>query len=59
MLAVENIDAYFPIPAEYMPNQDTFMLNVKGDMIMSGYNDKDFIQKRNHANNGDIVVFNR
>ena len=59
MLAVENIDAYFPIPAEYMPNQDTFMLNVKGDsMINVGiYNDdKILVQKQNHANNGDIVV---
>ena len=59
ILAVENIDSYFPIPAEYMPNQETFMLKVKGDsMINVGiYNgDKVLIQKQNTANNGDIVV---
>ena len=26
LLAVENIDGYFPIPSEYMPNNKTFML---------------------------------
>ena len=31
ILAVENIEGYFPIPAEYMPNEQTFMLKVKGE----------------------------
>ncbi len=31
ILAAENIESYFPIPAEYVPNADTFMLRVKGD----------------------------
>ena len=26
ILATENIENYFPIPAEFMPNQDVFML---------------------------------
>ena len=35
ILAVENIETYFPVPAEYMPNKQSFMLKVKGEsMIM-------------------------
>ncbi len=59
MLAVENIEEYFPIPSEYMPNEETFMLNVKGDsMINAGIfnDDKILVQRQNLANNGDIVV---
>jgi repressor LexA len=59
ILAVENIDSYFPIPAEYMPNEDTFMLKVKGDsMINAGIfnGDKILVQKQSHAKNGDYVV---
>lgn len=59
ILAVENIETYFPIPSEYMPNEDTFMLKVKGDsMINAGiYNgDKILVQKQSHAKNGDYVV---
>ena len=59
ILAVENIDSYFPIPSEYMPNEETFMLKVKGDsMINAGiYNgDKILVVKQSHAKNGDYVV---
>ncbi|HHX12473.1 MAG TPA: transcriptional repressor LexA [Clostridiales bacterium] len=59
ILAVENIEAYFPIPSEYMPNEDTFMLKVKGEsMINVGIFDSDkiLIQKQSIAKNGDIVV---
>ena len=35
ILAVENIDGYFPIPTEYMPNEQTFMLKVKGDSMLN------------------------
>ncbi len=59
ILAVENIDSYFPIPSEYMPNEDTFMLKVKGDsMINAGIfnGDKILVQKQTHAKNGDFVV---
>jgi len=59
ILAVESVESYFPIPAEYMPNEETFMLKVKGDsMINVGiYNgDKILVQKQNVAINGDIVV---
>lgn len=59
MLAVENIEGYFPMPAEYMPNVQTFMLHVKGDsMINVGiYNgDRILVQQQNTARNGDRVV---
>lgn len=59
ILAVENVDSYFPIPSEYMPNEETFMLLVKGEsMINAGIfdGDKILVQKQSHAKNGDIVV---
>ena len=44
ILAIENIDNYFPIPSEYMPNEETFMLKVKGEsMINAGILDGDNI----------------
>ena len=59
ILAVENIDNYFPIPMEYMPNAETFMLEVKGEsMINVGIYDGDriLVQKQSIARNGEIVV---
>ena len=59
ILAVENIENYFPIPAEFMPNQDTFMLRVKGEsMINAGIWDGDVsvVMKQDTARNGDMVV---
>ena len=59
LLAVENIENYFPVPAEYMPNDQTFMLRVKGDsMINVGILDGDqvLVRKTSTASNGDIVV---
>ena len=42
ILAVENIETYFPVPAEMMPNAQSFMLKVKGDsMINAGIFDGD------------------
>lgn len=59
ILAVENIEAYFPIPAEFMPNAQSFMLKVKGDsMINAGIFDGDqvLVKKQSTAENGDMVV---
>lgn len=59
LLAVQNVESYFPIPAEYMPNAQSFMLRVKGDsMINIGIFDGDtiIVQQQKTANNGDIVV---
>jgi len=59
ILAVENIEGYFPVPSEYMPNEETFMLKVKGEsMINAGIldGDKILVQKQPTASNGEIVV---
>jgi repressor LexA len=59
ILATENIEDYFPLPVNYAPNADLFMLNVKGNsMINVGIFEGDLIvvQKKSTAKNGDIVV---
>lgn len=59
ILANENIENYFPIPSEMMPNVQTFMLRVKGEsMVNAGIFDGDLIlvQQQSTARNGDIVV---
>ena len=59
ILADENISGYFPLPVEYVPNAETFVLKVKGDsMINAGIHSGDsiFVQSCNEAHNGDIVV---
>lgn len=59
LLAVENTEGYFPLPAEYLPNTTCFMLTVKGEsMINLGIfdGDKILVAQQNTANNGDTVV---
>lgn len=59
ILAQQNIDSYFPLPVEYTPNAQSFILKVKGDsMINVGIFDGDmiFVEQSNTARNGDIVV---
>jgi repressor LexA len=59
ILAVENIEAYFPIPAEFMPNSQSFMLKVKGEsMINAGIFDGDniLVEQSVDVRNGDMVV---
>ena len=59
ILATENIENYFPIPAEYMPNAETFMLKVKGEsMINAGIFNGDaiLVERCISARNGDMVV---
>ena len=59
ILARQNIENYFPIPSEFMPNAQTFMLRVKGDsMINIGINSGDLVlvEQGNDARNGDVVV---
>ena len=59
ILAQENIENYFPIPAELLPNQQTFMLRVKGDsMINAGIfnGDQIIVAQQETAENGEIVV---
>ena len=59
ILAIENIEGYFPLLSEDMPKSDTFMLKVKGEsMINAGIFNGDLIlvEKQVTAENGDIVV---
>lgn len=59
ILAIENIEGYFPLLAEEVPANETFMLKVKGEsMINVGIldGDKIIVKKQPSANNGDIVV---
>lgn len=59
ILAVQNIENYFPIPAEFMPNEPTFILQVQGEsMINAGILDGDYVlvQQQPTANDGDMVV---
>ena len=60
ILAQENIEQYFPVPAEMVPyGEPSFVLKVKGDsMINVGIysGDQIFVQSCNTARNGDTVV---
>ena len=59
ILAVENIENYFPIPAEFMPNEQTFILQVQGEsMVNAGILNGDMVlvEQQQTADNGDMVV---
>ncbi len=60
VLAVENIEEYYPIPNDFVDHHDdVFLLRVQGDsMIEAGILDQDFalVEKSSTAENGDIVV---
>ncbi|WP_026490672.1 MULTISPECIES: transcriptional repressor LexA [unclassified Butyrivibrio] len=59
ILAEQNIDSYFPIPAEMCPKGQMFILNVKGDsMINAGIfnGDRIFVEACDTARNGEQVV---
>lgn len=59
ILAVENIEEEFPIPASFVTNGDYFMLRIKGDsMVEAGILDRDFVlvKQQSDAVNGQIVV---
>ncbi len=59
LLAVQNTNGYFPIPTEYLPNEKTFILKVKGDSMMDiGIleGDRLIVEQTNVASNGEIVV---
>ncbi|MBQ2287359.1 MAG: transcriptional repressor LexA [Lachnospiraceae bacterium] len=59
ILAHENIEDYFPMPVEFLPNAVLFMLKVRGDsMINKGIFNGDtvIVEQRSNAKNGDMVV---
>ena len=53
ILAVENIENYFPIPAEFMPNEQTFILQVNAGILDGDYI---LVEQQTTANDGDMVV---
>ena len=59
ILAEQNIEDSFPVPARFVGNNPNFMLTVRGEsMIEAGIMDGDYIlvEQQNTARNGDIVV---
>ena len=59
ILAEQNIEDYFPVPADIVPKGDSFILKVHGDSmvnvgILNG--DRVFVNSCSTAANGDIVV---
>ena len=59
LFAEENIEDYFPIPAEMVPNSEVFMLHVRGEsMIYVGILDGDnlLVQQQSTAKDGEMVV---
>lgn len=59
LLAEQNVESYFPIPTEFLPNNQTFLLKVQGEsMINAGILDGDYVlvEQRQTARNGEMVV---
>lgn len=59
LYAEENIENYYPIPSDLLPNAETFMLKVKGtSMINAGIleGDQIIVEHCPTARNGEIVV---
>ena len=59
ILAEENIEDYFPVPANLVPSGESFVLNVRGDsMVNAGIfnGDRVFVNACSTASNGEIVV---
>lgn len=59
ILAEQNIESYFPIPMDRIPQGDAFILKVKGNSminigIMNG--DSVLVESTRNVYNGDIVV---
>lgn len=59
ILAVENIESYFPLPTEFLSNHPVFMLRIQGSsMINKGILNGDYVivEKKPSAENGEMVV---
>ena len=59
ILAEQNVEDSFPVPARFISGGTNFMLTVHGEsMIEAGIMDGDYIlvEQQNTARNGDIVV---
>ena len=59
VLAVEQVEEIYPLPADFTGEGDLFMLRVRGEsMIEAGILDGDYVVavQQNKARNGDVVV---
>ncbi len=59
ILAEQNIENYFPIPVEMLPNNQTFLLKVQGEsMVNAGILDGDMVlvEERPTASDGEMIV---
>lgn len=59
ILAEQNIQGYFPIPTDFVPAGESYVLTVKGEsMINAGIfsGDQILVQSTNSVKNGDMVV---
>lgn len=59
ILATENIEAYYPLPVEFVGHGNHYMLKVQGEsMIDAGILDGDYliVREQADASNGEIVV---
>ncbi len=60
IFAQENIERFFPFPADFLPDdRDIFILKVKGDsMVGAAILDGDYVivRKQSNARTGDIIV---
>ncbi|MDG5789044.1 transcriptional repressor LexA [Evansella sp. AB-P1] len=57
--AIENVEDYLPLPASFVHDENSFILEIQGDsMIEAGIFDGDYVvvRQQQSANNGDIVV---
>ncbi len=59
ILATENVERTFPVPSDFAPGQEVFMLKVQGDsMIEIGILDGDYVlvQRQSVAKDGEVIV---
>lgn len=59
IMAVENIEGYFPLPKDFTGSGEMFLLQVQGDsMLKAGILNGDYVVVRQQpdASNGEIVV---
>ncbi|MFA9557990.1 transcriptional repressor LexA [Evansella sp. AB-rgal1] len=57
--AIENVEEYIPLPANFVQDENSFILEIQGDsMIEAGIFDGDYVvvRQQQSANNGEIVV---
>lgn len=57
--AIEELGTTIPIPSEFVGNKHVFALKVKGDSMIEyliGDGDTVIVEKRENADNGDVVV---